>query len=278
MKEKHYKSYSMTLGKSLNIFKPQTVHSAWNYYEGKVKCLKHWAQYLVFCNLSLNLRYYKVVLIPLGTQSNYRPRINLRSVGISVSLVICRGCSFSFIIPSSGYELCSKGQYREEHFSPEVRPTFVAPATTLMRWRCLMTMTLGSLERRIALGKKKKLKKIKKISGEEMGGVRKFSLKMRFGFIPGRNGNLFLSRQKYGFLGEKEIPLHDFGGTYSKTKSMRFKSQGTSEWMKWNTHGTWVGEKEHSSQYPSRDRDHHQDLLRLSSDPPLAPWPSDLPL
>lgn len=159
MKEKHYKSYSMTLGKSLNIFKPQTVHSAWNYYEGKVKCLKHWAQYLVFCNLSLNLRYYKVVLIPLGTQSNYRPRINLRSVGISVSLVICRGCSFSFMIPSSGYELCSKGQYREEHFSPEVRPTFVAPATTLMRWRCLMTMTLGSLERRIALGKKKKLRR-----------------------------------------------------------------------------------------------------------------------
>ena len=75
---------------------------------------------------------------------------------ISVSLVICRGCSFSIMIPSSGYELCSKEQCREEHFNPEVRPTFVAPATTLMRWRYLMTMTLGSLERRIALGKKKK--------------------------------------------------------------------------------------------------------------------------
>ena len=46
-------------------------------------------------------------------------------------------------------------------------------------------------------------KKIKKISREEMGGMRKFSLKMRFGFIPGRNGNLFPSRQKCGFLGEK---------------------------------------------------------------------------
>lgn len=58
-----------------------------------------------------------------------------------------------------------------------------------------------------------KKKKFKKISGEEMGGVRKFSLKMRFGFIPGRNGNLF--------LGEKErVPLHDFGGTHSKTKSV----------------------------------------------------------
>ena len=111
---------------------------------------------MVFCNLLLNLRYYKVVFILLGTQRNYRPRINLRSVVISVSLVICRGCSFSIMIPSSGYELCSKEQCREEHFNPEVRPTFVAPATTLMRWRYLMTMTLGSLERRIALGKKKK--------------------------------------------------------------------------------------------------------------------------
>ena len=160
MKEKHYKSYSMTLGKLLNIFKPQTVHTSWNYYEGKVICLKHWAQYLVFCNLLLNLRYYKVVFILLGTQRNYRPRINLRSVVISVSLVICRGCSFSIMIPSSGYELCSKEQCREEHFNPEVRPTFVAPATTLMRWRYLMTMTLGSLERRIALGKKKKKRSV----------------------------------------------------------------------------------------------------------------------
>lgn len=155
MKEEHYKSYSMTLGKLLNIFKPQTVHTSWNYYKGKVICLKHWAQYLVFCNLSLNLRCYRVVFIPLGTQRNYRPRINLRSVVISVSLVICRGCSFSIMIPSSGYELCSKEQWREEHCNPEVRPTFVAPATTLMRWRCLMTVTLGSLERRIALGEKK---------------------------------------------------------------------------------------------------------------------------
>lgn len=74
------------------------------------------------------------------------------------------------------------------------------------------------------------------------------------------------------------VPLHDFGGTYSKTKSVWFKSQGTSECMKWNTHGIWVGKKEHSSQYPSKDRDHYQDFLRLSSNLPLAPWLSGLRL
>ena len=215
MKEKAYESHSMTLGTLLNISKPQTAHTSCNYYEGKVKCLKLWAQCLVFYNLSLNLRYYRVVLIPLGTQRNYRPRINLRSVVISVSLVICRGCSFSIMIPSSGYELCSREQCREEHLNPEVRPTFVARITTLME--VLNDSDTGEFGEENCPGQKNKVK----ISGEEMGGVRKFSLKIRLGFIPGGNGNLFLSRQKCGFLGEKErVPLHDFGGTYSKTKSM----------------------------------------------------------
>lgn len=276
MKEEHYKSYSMTLGKLLNIFKPQTVHTSWNYYKGKVICLKHWAQYLVFCNLSLNLRCYRVVFIPLGTQRNYRPRINLRSVVISVSLVICRGCSFSIMIPSSGYELCSKEQWREEHCNPEVRPTFVAPATTLMRWRCLMTVTLGSLERRIALGEKKKLRRSVGRKWEVWGN----SLwRWDLGSFQGEMGTFSRQdRSVASWVKKGRVPLHDFGGTYSKTKSVWFKSQGTSECMKWNTHGIWVGKKEHSSQYPSKDRDHYQDFLRLSSNLPLAPWLSGLRL
>lgn len=274
MKEKDYKLYSMTLGKLLNISKPQTVHTSWNYDEGKVKCLKLWAQCLVFYNLSLNLRYYKVVLIPLGTQRNYRPRINLRSVGISVSLVICRGYSSSIVIPSSGYELCSREQRREEHLSPEVRPTFVAPAATPMSWRCLMTATLGVWRGELPWAE------IKLTSAGRRWEVWGNSLwRWDLGSFQGEMGTFSCQdRSVASWVKRKEFHSMILGGCIRKQSQCDSNHRAPlSEWSGILVE-FWVGKKEHSSQYPSKDRDHYQDFLRLSSSLPLAPWPSGLPL
>lgn len=58
-------------------------------------------------------------------------------------------------------------------------------------------MTLEGLEGTVVQGKTSFMNtkpQVKK--GEEKGGVRKLSLRIRFGFILGRNADLFLSRQR----------------------------------------------------------------------------------
>lgn len=56
---------------------------------------------MALCNLSLNLRYYVCFDSSEDFWRNSEPRIKLKCVMISVSLVICRGCNFSNMVLSS---------------------------------------------------------------------------------------------------------------------------------------------------------------------------------